>query len=116
MWMWGWGPCGCPSVPTTSLSLFERYYSLRGPCLGDRYAGCVTTTSIYPIRMPTQRAPLFSCTCIPHLERVVIRGRHDKVSCWTDGTSFHPTSMPTQGAPLFSCTRIPDFERLVPGS
>src|SRR5436853_541656 len=56
-----------------------------------------------------------SGTGVPHLERQVIRGRHNDVSCWIDRTSIHPTRMPAQRTLFHACTRIPYFECVVIG-
>src|SRR5260370_1223779 len=48
--------------------------------------------------MPAQRVPLLSSARIPHLERVVMRGRYDGVSRWADRTPIHPIRVPAQRA------------------
>src|SRR5207302_989276 len=63
--------------------------------------------------MSTQCAAFFSRVCIPHLEGVVIRSRHDGVSCWADRTFIHITCMTTQCTKFLSCKCIPHLEGVV---
>ena len=78
------------------------------------YATVPCRNNMLPIRMnstgiePTihiQGTQTCSRVCIPHLERLVIGGRHDEVSRWTDRTASHFIRMPDKRAPLLSFKR-----------